>query len=284
MFRYRFTVLLPALSAVFTSGLWLLARTDYRWFLCPPNGICPGKGWPLGWTDYTPPSIQVAGMLNVPVAFFAHPLYGLVHDPVSKWELVALLLGVVALWSYIGWRVDARNSAPRPKTALRVIAVILGCVFAFLVLVESITMFHVGLLYKVIAVFWSLLMFRHFMLLLRASPAAPQAERLSTRWRMPRITLARIAVCWAAFLVVGALALSPHNSLGKPDAALAHVFAVCGALLLLTTAYAVLVYLMTAWRTMPAASNMPSYVVWVGFETFLAIVAVAAVVYAVVRG
>ncbi len=283
MARHRFVVLLPIIAVVVTSGLWLSARAQYRSFLCPPAGVCPSNLW-LGSADYTPPSMQAAGMLNIPVAFFARPLYRLVYNTVNKWELIALLLGVAVLWSYIGWRLDTVSSAPPSRTAWRTFAAILGCAFAVLVLIEAITMFHVGLLYKTIAVFWSLLMFRHFMLLLRTSPPVPQHGQQSRRWRLPRITLARIAMCWAAFLVVAALALPPLDSSGRPRPALAHVVALGCAFLLLTTAYAVVVYLVTAWRNIPTPPSRPTYVVWVGFETFLAVAADAAVLYTLLRG
>src|SRR5207245_9217052 len=113
-----------------------------------------------------------------------------------------------------------------------------GCIFSFLVLFEAITMFHAGFLYRFVAICWSLLMVRHFILLLRV-PAAPQTERLYSGWHLPRITLASISMCWAAFVVIGALALSPRDSFGRPNAALAHVFAVCDADLLFATAYGV---------------------------------------------
>ena len=222
-------------------------------------------------------------MLNIPVSIFAQPLYHLVQRTVTKWELVALLTGVVVLWSYIGWRVDTHNAAPRPKTKLRILAVILGCAFAVFVLIEAITMFHAGILYKFIAVSWSVLMFRHFVLLLRTSSAVPETERTATRRRLPRITLVSVAVSWAVFLVIGALVLPPLDSAGTPNAALAHVFAVCGALSLFVTIYAVIVYLTTAWRKIATVPNRSSYVVWIGFETGLAVAAVAAVVYTVVR-
>jgi len=283
MVRHRFVGLLPVLSVVITSALWLSARAQYRAFLCPPPAACPANGSPIGWSDYTPPSIQAAGMLNIPVAIFARPLYGLVQSDVRKWELFALLLGVVALWSYIGWRVDTGNTAPHPRTALRIFAVILGCIFSFLVLFEAITMFHAGFLYRFVAICWSLLMVRHFILLLRV-PAAPQTERLYSGWHLPRITLGSISMCWAAFVVIGALALSPRDSFGRPNAALAHVFAVCGAVLLLATAYAVCVYLVAVWRKMATAPNRPCYVVWAGFDTFLVMVAVAVMIFVAVRG
>jgi hypothetical protein len=179
MARHHFSLLLPILFVLITSGLWLSARAQYRAYLCPPAGICPPNAW-TGWTDYTPPSIQAAGMLNIPVAIFAHPLYHLMQGTVKKRELVALLIGVMALWSYIGWRIDTRRATPRPNTTLRTFAVILGCAFALIVLIEAITMFHAGFLYNFIAIGWSVLMFRHFVLLLRTSPAVPEKNG---QWR-----------------------------------------------------------------------------------------------------
>jgi hypothetical protein len=222
-------------------------------------------------------------MLNIPVSIFAHPLYHLVQGTVTKWEQVALLFGVVVLWSYIGWSVDVRNAAPRPRTTLRIFSAIVGCAFAVFVLIEAVTIFHAGILYRFIAVSWSVLMFRHFILFLRTSPAVPETERIAARRCLPRITLVSVVVSWAIFLVIGAVSLPPLDSAGTPNGALAHLFAVCGALLLFVTIYAVLLYLTTAWRKLSTAPNRSYYVVWVGFETGLAVAAAAAVVYTVMR-
>ena len=220
-------------------------------------------------------------MLNIPVAVFAHPLYRLVQGTVSKRELMVLLIGVVVLWSYIGWRVDTRNVAPGPNSTLRIFAVILGCAFAVVILIEAMTMFHAGILYKFIAVSWSALMFRHFVLLIRIPPAVTEAERIG---RLPHISVAGVAVLWAVFLVAAALLLPPLDSSGIPNASLAHVFAVCAGCLVLVAIYAVLVYLITAWRKATTAPNRASYVVWIGFETGLAVAGVAAMVYIAVHG
>jgi hypothetical protein len=100
---------------------------------------------------------------------------------------------------------------------------------------------------------------------------------------LPRITLASVTVSWAVFLIIGALALPPLDSSGTPNATLAHVFAVCGACLLLLTIYAVVVYLMTAWRKTAIVPDRSSYVVWISVETGLTLAAVAAIVYLVVH-
>jgi len=222
-------------------------------------------------------------MLNVPVAIFAHPLYHLVQDTVRKSELVLLLIGVAVLWSYIGWHFDTRNPVPNPRTKRRILTAVVGCTFGVVVLIEAITTFHAGVLYRFIAICWSVLMLRHFILLLRTSPAVLGTDKMPTGWRLPRITLVRVALSWIVFLVIGALALPPIDSTGAPNAALNHGFAVCGAFLLLLTIYAVVAYFMTAWRKIGMVPNRSSYVVWVGFETGLALSAVAAVLYVVVR-
>jgi hypothetical protein len=220
-------------------------------------------------------------MLNIPVAIFAHPLYHLIQGSVRKRELVALMIGVMALWSYIGWRIDTRRATPRPNSTLRTFAVILGCAFALIVLIEAISMFHAGILYKSVAICWSVLMFRHFVLLLRTSHDVP--EKTDIGRHLPPITLVSVALSWAVFLIIGALALPPLDSSGAPNATAAHVVAVCGGCLLLLTAYAVVVYFMTLWRKAAFVPDKSSYVVWICFETGLAVAAVAAMVYLVVH-
>ena len=168
--RRRYAVLLPIVSAIITSGLWLWARSQYLSIICPPNGHCQSNGW-VGWTDYTPIAMQVAGMLNVPVATFGYPLYHLLSEDTGKWELIALLVGVVAQWSYIGWVLDTRSSASSSKAWLRRVAGTLGLLFGVALLVAMIPMYHVGLLYKVVGVVWSLLICRHFLTFFRNSPA-----------------------------------------------------------------------------------------------------------------
>jgi len=169
MLRPRFAVLLPAVSVLVTSALWMLARTQYLRFVCPPAGACPPDGW-VGWTDYTPFSLRVAGMLNIPVATFGSPLYHLMHERTAKSELIALLAGVAILWSYIGWIVDTRDVAPRPRSLLRSISGALGFLFGIFLLVVTLPMFHVGLLYKAVALIWVFLICRHFASFFRSSP------------------------------------------------------------------------------------------------------------------
>lgn len=172
MLRPRLAVLLPSLSVIVTSALWVLARTQYLRFVCPPAGVCP-NGW-VGWSDYTPFSLLVAGMLNIPVAIFGAPLYHLLQESTANSELTALLVGIAVLWSYIGGILDARNAASRPKSLLRSTAGAVGFLFGLFLLVATLPMFHVGLIYKAVTLIWVLLIWRHFLLFFRNSPAAPQ--------------------------------------------------------------------------------------------------------------
>jgi hypothetical protein len=173
MARRRLVVLLPGLSVIITSGLWFWARAQYLGVICPPTGICRDHGW-IGWTDYTPIPILVAGMLNAPVAIFCQPLYRLLGEDTKKWELIALLVGVAAQWSYIGWVVDTRRSARSSETLPHRIAGTAGCLFGVWLLIATISMYHIGLFYKAVVVLWSLLIWRHFLNFFRNSPAPGQ--------------------------------------------------------------------------------------------------------------
>jgi hypothetical protein len=150
-------MLLPSVSVIVTSALWMFARTQYLHFVCPPAGACPPpNGWVVGWTDYTPFSLLVAGMLNIPVAIFGAPLYHLLHEHTANSELIALLAGVAVLWSYIGWILDTRNAAPRRKSILRSIAGAAGFLFGIFLLVATLPMFHVGLFYKAVTLIFDI--------------------------------------------------------------------------------------------------------------------------------
>jgi len=82
-------------------------------------------------------------------------------------ELIALLLGVAILWCYIGWVLDTRDNPPLLKGALRKIVGAAGCVFGIFLLVVTVPMFHVGLIYKAVALVWVLFIVRHFLLFFR---------------------------------------------------------------------------------------------------------------------
>ena len=93
-------------------------------------------------------------------------------------ELIALLIGVAVLWSYIGWILDTRNAAPRPKSLLRSIAGAVGLLFGIFLLVATMPMFHVGLIYKAVTLVWVFMICRHFLLFFRNSPADSRYTKL----------------------------------------------------------------------------------------------------------
>jgi hypothetical protein len=115
--------------------------------------------------------VQVAGILNIPVATFAYPLHRLLSEYTAKWELIALLIGVAIQSTYIGWTVDAQNPVPFSATLLRRTAGTVGILFGVAVLLATIPVYHVGLLYKAAGVVWSFFMCRHFLTFFRKAPA-----------------------------------------------------------------------------------------------------------------
>lgn len=144
-----------------------MARTEYLRVACPPNGICDGGAV---WTDYTPFSLLVAGMLNVPVAIFGTPLYDLLQKETPRSELIILLICVAVLWSYIGWVFDAGMTILRPSSAVRSILGVLGLLFAAFLLVVTATMFHVGVIYKAVTLVWVFVIARHSLRFFRTTP------------------------------------------------------------------------------------------------------------------
>jgi hypothetical protein len=167
MARQRLALLLPILSVLITSGLWLWAQQQYL------AAVHPGStsGWSV-WTDYTPVPLEVAGAINVPVATFAYPLYHLLQG--TKIEILAFLVGVTILWAYIGFVVDTRKT-PRKATRLRSIAGAIGFIFGIFVLVVTIPMHHVAGIYKGAAVIWSLVICAHFAHMFRYWHSVPES-------------------------------------------------------------------------------------------------------------
>jgi hypothetical protein len=92
--------------------------------------------------------------------------------PESAQSSQGLQVGVAVLWSYIGWILDTRNAAPRPRSLLRSIAGAMGFLFGVFLLVATLPMFHVGLIYKAVTLVWVFLICRHFLLFFRNSLAA----------------------------------------------------------------------------------------------------------------
>ena len=148
MSKPRFVLLLPSVVSVVTAVLWFLGRAQYLRFVCPPDGACPQDVY--RWSDFTPIYIQLAGIVSIPVATFANPLYRFVQEGVHKSELFAWLVAVAAMWALIGWLIDRRN-APPVGAVLRRIAGAIGLLLALVILATTIPMFHVGLIYKAAA-------------------------------------------------------------------------------------------------------------------------------------
>ncbi len=165
MVRYRLTTLLPIFVALITSGLWLWSRQQYLSSVHPQVG----SDWPVMWTDYTPVPLELAGALNAPVATFAYPLYHLLHADTPTWELLALLLGVAFLWTYVGFVLDTHNRAGNRIRLNRIVGAI-GILFGVFLLVVTIPMHHVAAIYKSGGVVWSIAIWIHFAAAFRRAP------------------------------------------------------------------------------------------------------------------
>src|SRR5690348_8369881 len=88
MKRTRFTLLLPLCAVLVTAALWHRARSEFS-----------------SSSLDVPIPLQVAGMLNGPVAVLASPCYAFSHGDVTAWRLAVLLLAVAFQWAYIGRRI-----------------------------------------------------------------------------------------------------------------------------------------------------------------------------------
>jgi hypothetical protein len=97
----------------------------------------------VGWTDYTPFPLEAVGALNVQVATFGYPLYHLLHNGTSRWELIALLLGVSVQWVYVGWALDSRSAPFPPRSLLRGAIGMTGFLYGGFVLLVTIPSYHV---------------------------------------------------------------------------------------------------------------------------------------------
>jgi len=133
----------------FAIGLWIEGRGEYR------------REYDKYWTDHTVFPIQVAGMLSMPVAAFAAPLYPLAQGGVSRAGLLGWLLAVAVLWAYIGWRFDNRGRAPFVKSPYRQIIGAVLTLFGIVLLLSTVQMFHVGLVYKAVGLVWVVAILRH---------------------------------------------------------------------------------------------------------------------------
>src|SRR5215469_5417277 len=91
----RFAWLLPLCALILTVGLWHRAHGEFS-----------HSGFDVSI------ALQLAGMLNGPIAVLAFPYYSLSHGDVRIWHLAILLLAVALQWTYIGYRIDRRYMAP----------------------------------------------------------------------------------------------------------------------------------------------------------------------------
>jgi hypothetical protein len=140
---------------ILTAGLWHRAHAEFS-----HSGLD------------VPIALQLAGMLNGPIAVLAFPYYSLSHGDVGTWHLAILLLAVVLQWAYIGDLVDSHHMAPAvPSARAYTVVAVLGVLFGFGPLVAAFST-NVGLVYKAVALAWSLLMVYHFVGVLRSSRSA----------------------------------------------------------------------------------------------------------------
>jgi hypothetical protein len=144
--HFRFALILPVCAILVTSALWLGAHSQYQ-------SSC---------LDCVPIALQLAGMLNSPIALLAYPFYPLIHGDVSLLHLAVLLVAIALQWVYIGYVIDNRHMALRRRTLGRCIAGTLGMLLAFGPLIVAIRMYHWGPLYKSAALLWFVLMAYHF--------------------------------------------------------------------------------------------------------------------------
>ncbi|HKF03438.1 MAG TPA: hypothetical protein VKB49_14065 [Candidatus Sulfotelmatobacter sp.] len=154
MKRTRFALWLPLCAVLVTAALWHRARSEFS-----PSSLD------------VPIPLQVAGMLNGPVAVLASPCYAFSHGEVTAWRLAVLLLAVAFQWAYIGRLIDRRHEASRRPGSRGYTVGAFGVLFALGPPMAGFTT-NVGLIYKAVALAWSLLMVYHFTGFFRNAPAA----------------------------------------------------------------------------------------------------------------
>ena len=158
--RNRLVLFLLVCAILVTSALWLRARSEF----------------PSSCLDCVPIPLQLAGMLNGPVAWLAYPFYPLAKGDVSAVHLAILLAAIAIQWGYVGYIIDRRHTGPHQRTIGRQTVGLLGLLLALGPLAVALRMYHVGLLYKVVALGWSSLMGYHFSGFLRKARVADSAR------------------------------------------------------------------------------------------------------------
>lgn len=89
--------------------------------------------------------------------------------------------------------------------------------------------------------------------------------------RVPRITLGNVLIAWFIWSIAAALALPPIDSRLPPHPVLKYIFLPMGVLLLAATPVAAFRYFNQAWRRASSLPNRPSYIIWLGLETSVAV-------------
>lgn len=155
--KSRLVWILPVTLGAITLFLWFWSLAEYR-ALMHSTSV---DGFTPMWTDYTPFPLILAGGLNAPIATFASPMYALLPSDESNVKRVLLFVGVILLWSYVGWTWDQPRRGRIVATKSRVVA-IFGVLFGIFIVYVSIPMYHVGIFYKAVACLWALSICRHF--------------------------------------------------------------------------------------------------------------------------
>ena len=148
--KSRWVWILPSIFGLATMLLWFWSVNQHR-----------AQMRSVLWTDDTTIPLIVAGALNAPIATFAYPMHELFYPSTSNLKLLVLFLGVIALWSYVGWVWDRRRGCRSVGVKSRVVAT-LGILFGIFMVCVSIPMYHVGIIYKVVACLWAISICRHF--------------------------------------------------------------------------------------------------------------------------
>jgi len=145
---------LPLFAILATAALWHRARSEFS-----PSSLD------------VPMPLQVAGMLNGPVAVLASPCYPFSHGDVTAWRLAILLSAAAFQWAYIGRLIDRHHEPSRMPSPRGYAVGAFGVLFALGPLIAGFTT-SVGLIYKAVALAWSLLMVYHFTGFFRNARAA----------------------------------------------------------------------------------------------------------------
>jgi hypothetical protein len=99
---------------------------------------------------------------------------------------------------------------------------------------------------------------------------------------LSKLTLGRVAIAWAVFLIGAAVALPPIDSRTPVHPAVTVIVFICCALLLIATPIAVFTYFNQAWRKIGSVPNKSAYAIWLGLESIVAVSILSTTAYAVI--